>query len=98
MNSEISREIGVVQINRGLGKSTKISIIIPVYNAEKNVKRAVESVLQQKECGEVILVKDRSPDNALEICRCLAKRHEEVKFFSMKTEKITVPVKAEILE
>jgi glycosyltransferase involved in cell wall biosynthesis len=70
-----------VQINRGLGKAMKISIIIPVYNAEKYVKRAVESALQQKECGEVILVEDKSPDNALEICKDMAERHEKVKLF-----------------
>jgi glycosyltransferase involved in cell wall biosynthesis len=56
----------------------KISIIIPVYNAEKYVKRAVESALQQKECGEVILVEDGSPDNALEVCRSLSEKYEKV--------------------
>jgi len=56
-----------------------ISIVIPVYNAEKYVESAVESALQQKECGEVILVEDQSPDNALEVCKALTKRHEKVK-------------------
>ncbi len=58
--------------------SMKISVIIPVYNAEKFVKRAVESALRQKECGEVILVEDRSPDNALEVCRKLCEVSEKV--------------------
>lgn len=61
-----------------LGDSMKISVIIPVYNAEKYVKRAVESALQQKECGEVILVEDRSPDNALEVCRDLCEMSNKV--------------------
>jgi len=56
----------------------KISIIIPVYNAEKYVKRAVESALQQKECGEIVLVEDRSPDNSFEVCRSLSEKYEKV--------------------
>ena len=58
-----------------------ISVIIPVYNAEKYVERAVRSALQQKECSEVVLVEDKSPDNALEICKAMAERHEKIKLF-----------------
>ena len=42
----------------------KISVIIPVYNAEKYVTQAVESALQFDEVCEVILIEDKSPDNA----------------------------------
>ncbi len=59
----------------------KISVIIPVYNAEKYVTNAVESALQFDEVFEVILVEDKSPDNALEVCKALAKKHEKVKLF-----------------
>lgn len=59
----------------------KISVIIPVYNAEKFVTNAVESALQFDEVFEVILVEDKSPDNALEVCKTLAKKHEKVKLF-----------------
>ncbi|WP_332022627.1 glycosyltransferase family 2 protein [Kaistella sp.] len=59
----------------------KISVIIPVYNAEKYVTNAVESALQFDEVCEVILVEDKSPDNALEGCKTLAEKHERVKLF-----------------
>lgn len=59
----------------------KISVIIPVYNAEKFVTNAVESALQFDEVFEVILVEDKSPDNALDVCKTLAKKHERVKLF-----------------
>ncbi len=49
----------------------KISVIIPVYNAEKYVTQAVESALQFDEVYEVVLVEDKSPDNALQVCRNL---------------------------
>ncbi len=56
----------------------EISVVIPVYNAEKYVTRAVESALQQKECAEVILVEDRSPDNSFEVCKDLSDRFKKV--------------------
>lgn len=59
----------------------KISVIIPVYNAEKYVANAVESALQFSEVFEVILVEDKSPDNALEVCQNLAKNNDRVKLF-----------------
>ena len=59
----------------------KISVIIPVYNAEKFVTNAVESALQFDEVLEVILVEDQSPDKALEVCKTLAQKHEKVKLF-----------------
>ncbi|ROI03791.1 glycosyltransferase family 2 protein [Kaistella haifensis] len=58
-----------------------ISVIIPVYNAEKYVTNAVESALQFDEVFEVILVEDKSPDNALEVCKELTEKHERIKLF-----------------
>lgn len=59
----------------------KISVIIPVYNAEKYVEQAVESALQFDEVFEVILVEDKSPDNALEVCKKLAENNARIKLF-----------------
>ncbi|STD10189.1 Hyaluronan synthase [Chryseobacterium carnipullorum] len=59
----------------------KISVIIPVYNAENFVSHAVESALQFDEVYEVILIEDQSPDNALQICRQLSENHERVKLY-----------------
>ncbi len=59
----------------------QISVIIPVYNAEKYVEQAVNSALQFGEVAEVILIEDKSPDNALEICRNLVKKDARVKLF-----------------
>lgn len=59
----------------------KISVIIPVYNAEKFLARAIESVLIQNEVDEVILVEDASPDNAIQICRNYEGKNAKVKLF-----------------
>jgi len=57
----------------------KISVVIPVYNAEKYVEYAADSALQQKETAEVILVEDNSPDNALAICEKLSRDNPKVR-------------------
>lgn len=57
----------------------KISVVIPVYNAERYVESAVNSALQQKETAEVILVEDNSPDNALAICEKLSQENQRVR-------------------
>ncbi len=46
----------------------KISVIMPVYNAEKNLKSCIESILAQKLEGvEIICINDCSSDSSLEI-------------------------------
>ena len=48
----------------------KISIVIPIYNAEDHLQRCVDSVLNQTEKNiEIILVDDGSTDNSIEICK-----------------------------
>ncbi|WP_426476875.1 glycosyltransferase family 2 protein [Chryseobacterium sp. CBSDS_008] len=59
----------------------KISVIIPVYNAELYITKAVESALQFSEVCEVLLIEDQSPDNALEICRELTEKHTRIQLF-----------------
>ncbi|MBV8324702.1 MAG: glycosyltransferase family 2 protein [Chryseobacterium sp.] len=65
----------------------KISVIIPVYNAEKYVLQAVESALQFDEVYEVILIEDQSPDNALQVCRKIAEKYERVKLYQHPDKK-----------
>lgn len=48
---------------------SKVSIIIPIYNVEKYLRRCVDSILQQTLSDiEIILVDDGSPDNCPMIC------------------------------
>ena len=52
-----------------------ISVIIPVYNAERYVRQAVESALAQPQTAEVLMIEDGSPDGALAVCEALAAEH-----------------------
>ena len=58
----------------------KVSVVIPVYNAEAFVRQAAESALMQPETGEVILIEDGSSDDSLRVCRELAQEHPRVVF------------------
>jgi glycosyltransferase involved in cell wall biosynthesis len=57
----------------------RVSVAIPVYNAARYVREAVESALAQPETAEVLLVEDGSPDNSLAVCRELAAEHATVR-------------------
>lgn len=60
----------------------KISIVVPVYNAEKFLSRCVSSILGQTYKNiEVILVDDGSKDSSLEICRYFSSLDNRVKVF-----------------
>lgn len=56
-----------------------ISVIIPVYNAERFLEKAVNSTLQFSEVKEVLLIEDQSPDNSLEVCKKLVAQDSRVK-------------------
>ena len=63
----------------------KVSIIMPVYNSEKFLKKAVDSVLNQKfEDFELILVDDGSPDASGSICDEFAEKDSRVKVIHKK--------------
>jgi glycosyltransferase involved in cell wall biosynthesis len=48
----------------------RVSVVIPVYNAEKHVANTLESLLAQThENFEVIIVDDGSLDNSINVCR-----------------------------
>ena len=58
----------------------KISIIIPVYNAEKYLERCVDSVLTSlgKISGEILLVDNGSSDNSLVLTKRLEKKYPRI--------------------
>lgn len=56
------------------------SVIVPIYNIEKYIKRCINSVLEQSFTDfELILVDDGSPDNCPKICDEYAKIDSRIK-------------------
>ena len=60
-----------------------VSIIVPVYNAEKYIKNCVLSILNQDYKNiELILVNDGSKDNSYNICKQLAEKDNRIRLFN----------------
>ena len=58
----------------------KVSIIVPVYNAEKNLERCVRSLLAQTYANlEILLVNDGSRDQSLAICQHFAQEDGRIR-------------------
>lgn len=57
----------------------KISVIVPVYNVEKYLKKCLDSLVKQKfNSYEVLVVNDGSPDNSQEIVEEYAKKYPKI--------------------
>ena len=58
----------------------KISIIIPVYNADKYLRKCLDSVLLALDgiSGEVLLIDNNSIDNSLKIAKEYAKKYPKI--------------------
>ncbi len=61
-------------------------MIIPAYNCDKFIDKAINSALKQPEVTEVILVNDGSTDNTLKIVETLQKTSKKIKIYHHKNE------------
>ncbi len=59
----------------------KLSIVIPVYNAQNYIRECLESILISSKSFEVVLIDDGSKDNSLNICEEYSKKDGRVKVF-----------------
>ena len=63
----------------------KISIIIPIYNAEDTIGKTLHSIISQSYSNlEIILVNDGSTDTSLEICKNLELKDSRIKIINKK--------------
>ncbi len=67
-----------------------ISIIIPVYNAERWLQECITSVVNQTYRNlEIILVNDGSVDSSLQICRYFAERDDRIVVLDKKNSGVS---------
>ena len=67
-------------------QSIQISIVVPVYNVERYLKRCIESIINQTYNNlEILLVDDGSADNCPEICDYYSKVDNRIQVIHKKS-------------
>ena len=65
-----------------------ISVVIPAYNAEKTIEKAIQSAIAQSYSDiEVIIVDDCSQDGTVKIVNAYAKKDSRIKVFQNQTNR-----------
>lgn len=59
----------------------EISVIIPVFNAESYINRAIDSCLLQEQVTEIILIDDGSKDRSYSICEAYKSEYSIIRLF-----------------
>jgi glycosyltransferase involved in cell wall biosynthesis len=66
---------------------SKVSVVVPIYNAEKHLTKCIKSILNQSfEDFELILVNDGSHDKSLHICRKFEQKDRRVTVINKNNE------------
>lgn len=75
----------------------KISVILPIYNAEKTIKHMFDSLrIQTMSDFEVIMIDDGSTDSSSVICDEYAKRMQDLKQFINSMQVFLLPDKLDL--
>ena len=71
-----------MQPNKRTMPTPKISVIVPVYNAEKSLCRCIDSILTQTyQDFELLLIDDGSKDSSGAICDSYVAKDSRIKVF-----------------
>lgn len=72
-----------------MSKNPTISVVMPAYNAEKYIARAIESILSQTYKNfELIIVNDASKDKTLSIIKKYAKKDSRIRYVTNSKNKL----------
>lgn len=64
-------------------KEGKISVIVPIYNQERYLNKAISSIINQKYTNlEIILINDGSTDSSIQIIDDFALKDSRIRAFS----------------
>lgn len=76
-----------------------ISIIVPVYNAEKYLAETIQSIMAQDyQNFELILINDGSKDRSLDICNEFAQRYLQIRVIDQKNSGVSAARNKGLLE
>lgn len=70
-----------------------ITVLIPIYNAEKTIEETIESLINQQNDQnlkiEILLLNDGSTDNSENICKQYADEYENIKYFAFENSGVS---------
>lgn len=76
-----------------------VSVVVPVYNAEKYVAEALDSIVNQDyRWKEVIIIDDCSTDNSVEIISEYVKKYDYISFYNMPKNSGVAKVRNKAIE
>lgn len=80
-------------------EENKVSIIIPVHNAEKFIGKTIESILNQTyKNWEMLIFNDKSKDNSLKIIKKYSEKDERIKVVDSKENVGVVAARNKLIE
>ena len=86
LNFGNSKKLSVSE-NKSLNKRAKVSVILPIYNQEKYVSKALDSLISQTlKDIEIICVNDGSKDNTLKILREYEAKDSRIKVIDQENQ------------
>lgn len=69
----------LIQQHHKVDNKMKYSVIVPVYNSEKTIKRCIESITSQERADvEIIVVNDGSTDTSESICNKMQNKYDNI--------------------
>lgn len=70
----------------------KVSIVVPVYNMERYLRKCIQSLIEQTYRNiEIIVVNDGSSDRTADICREYCERDSRIIYVEQKTREFLLP-------
>jgi len=73
-----------------MNDSCKVSVVVPVYNAQDYLALCLDSLLgQTTQDMEILLVNDGSTDNSAAVCEAYAKQHPCIHYFSRENRGVS---------
>ena len=72
-------------------KDYEVSVIIPVYNAERYLSECIDSILNQTMNGiEIVLVNDGSTDHSLDIIKKYSEEYENIVYIDQENKGVCI--------
>ena len=69
----------------------KITVIVPIYNSSKYLRRCVDSLLRQSFTDwECLLIDDGSTDDSFEVCEDIVRTDKRLKLFHIPNSGVSV--------